>query len=79
MSRSKIPNKVRPWDEPKDKRLFTSLFATAWGCDCDEVKSLEATMVGPIPIHLDRRCSLDFSLGTLLLPETSDFYRFLFV
>ena len=34
-------------------------------------------MVGPILIHFDRRCSLDFSLGTLLLPETSDSYRFL--
>lgn len=30
-------DEVRPWDEPKDKRLFTSLFAAPWGCDCDEV------------------------------------------
>ena len=28
---------VKPWDQKKDNRLFTSMFAAAWGCDCDEV------------------------------------------
>ena len=28
---------IKPWECPKDKRLFTSLYATPWGCDCDEV------------------------------------------
>ena len=28
---------VKPWDCPKDSRLFTSLYAQGWGCDCDEV------------------------------------------
>ena len=28
---------VKPWECPKDRRLFTSLYAAGWGCDCDEV------------------------------------------
>ena len=28
---------VKPWDWPKDSRLFTSLYGSGWGCDCDEV------------------------------------------
>ena len=63
--------KVRPWDEPKDKRLFTSLFATAWGCDCDEARIRKLLT----NILLGSRCCLDFSLEMLPLPETSSFYR----
>ena len=48
-SETKVPDKVtrqqllavcwqvRPWECPKDRRLFTSLYAEGWGCDCDEV------------------------------------------
>ena len=28
---------VKPWLSPKDSRLFTSLYASGWGCDCDEM------------------------------------------
>ena len=28
---------VKPWECRKDTRLFTSLYAAGWGCDCDEV------------------------------------------
>ena len=30
---------VKPWECRKDTRLFTSLYAAGWGCDCDEVYS----------------------------------------
>ena len=29
--------KIKPWESPKDSRLFTSLYASGWGCDCDEM------------------------------------------
>ncbi len=29
--------KVKPWDCQKDRSLFTSIMATGWGVDCDEV------------------------------------------
>lgn len=29
--------RVKPWECPKDSRLFTSLYAAGWGVDCDEV------------------------------------------
>ena len=28
---------IKPWESPKDSRLFTSLYASGWGCDCDEM------------------------------------------
>ena len=28
---------IKPWESPKDCRLFTSLYASGWGCDCDEM------------------------------------------
>ena len=62
---------MRPWDEPKDKRLFTSLFATAWGCDCDEARIHK--LLTNILYH--SRCCLDFSSEMPPQPETSGFYR----
>ena len=29
--------KIKPWEEAKDKNLFTSVLAAGWGVDCDEV------------------------------------------
>ena len=29
--------RVKPWDSPKDRGLFTSVLAVGWGVDCDEV------------------------------------------
>jgi hypothetical protein len=31
--------RVKPWDSPKDRNLYTSVMATGWGVDCDEVHS----------------------------------------
>ena len=77
---------MRPWDEPKDKRLFTSLFATAWGCDCDEVRIVfkqyahnpqsKVRMVQTTCSQIfQSRCCLDFSSEMPPLPEMSGFYR----
>ena len=29
--------RIKPWNEKKDSRLFTSLYGRGWGVDCDEV------------------------------------------
>ena len=29
--------RVKPWNEKKDSRLFTSMYGQGWGVDCDEV------------------------------------------
>ena len=29
--------RIKPWDQPKDRYLFTSVLASGWGVDCDEV------------------------------------------
>lgn len=29
--------RIKPWDEPKSSRLFSSVMASGWGVDCDEV------------------------------------------
>ena len=29
--------RIKPWNEKKDSRLFTSMYGQGWGVDCDEV------------------------------------------
>jgi len=29
--------KIKPWNEPKSFKLFSSQFGVQWGVDCDEV------------------------------------------